>query len=129
MPTSKILEATENFLSEIGNRLSRFDLSTSLEELLGNYSTVIDKIILREEHEKNCSYIGGEFKIICADDEKYFCAYSLYFEDADESIHTLEAQSKPLEMKFLTENFRRALQKSGVLKFELDEPAQEVQQQ
>ena len=125
MPTSKIFETAENFFDELNKQLSRFELSTSLDELLTNYSAAIDKIILREESDNHCNYIGGEFKITCADDENYQCAYSLYFEDADETVHTLEARTKLLEMKHLTKDFQQALKAAGTLKFELDEPSEE----
>ena len=123
MPTSKLFETAENFFDELSKQLSRFELSTSLDELLTTYSAAIDKIILREEKENQCSYIGGEFIITCADDENYQCAYALYFEDSDESAHTLEARSKLLAMKHLTKDFQQALKSAGTLKFELDEPA------
>ena len=126
MPIGKFFTSAGSLLEDFGKKINSLDMEFSLEELLNIYGDVTDKIILREEDEKNCSYIGGEFRIACADDEKYQCAYTLYFEDADETVHTVEAQTKPLEMKFLTEDFQRDLKKAGTLKFELDEPSEEA---
>lgn len=128
MPIEKLFTSAGNLLEEFGKKINSLDMEFSLDELLKTYGDVTDKIILREEDEKNCSYIGGEFRITCADDEKYQCAYALYFEDADETVHTVEAQTKPLEMKFLTEDFQRDLKQAGTLKFELDEPSDEARQ-
>lgn len=126
MAKDKFLETAENFFSELGKQLNRLELSTSLEELLNNCGGVLDKIILREEHEKNCSYIGGELKISCVGKENYECSYSLYFEDKDESIHTVEAKTKLLETKHLTKNFQQILNSNRVLKFEINEPSEEA---
>ena len=123
---NKIYEAAEKFFNEVSKQFNRLELSTSLEELLNNCGDVLDKIILREERDKNCSYIGGELKISCIDEINYECAYSLYFESADETVHTLEAKTKPLEIKFLTKDFQQSLKKNGVLKFEINEPSEEV---
>lgn len=128
MPIGKFFVSAGGLLDDFGKKIKSLDMEMSLEELLGNYNETIDKIILREEDEKNCSYIGGEFRIACADDEKYQCAYTLYFENADETVHTVEAQTKPLEMKHLTEDFQRDLKKAGTLKFELDDPSEEARQ-
>ena len=123
---NKIFEAAENFFNEVSKQLNRLELSTSLEELIDNCGNALDKIILREEQDKNCSYIGGELKISCLNETNYECAYSLYFENADETVHTLEAKTKPLEIKFLTKSFQQILKKSNVLKFEIDEPSEEA---
>ena len=119
---NKLFEAAENFFNEVSKQFNRLELSTSLEELLNTYGAALDKIILREEQDKNSSYIGGELKIVRLDDKYYECGYSLYFEDTSESVYTLEAKTKPLEMKFLTEDFQQSLCKYSELKFEIDEP-------
>ncbi|MBR2773400.1 MAG: hypothetical protein IKD73_00220 [Selenomonadaceae bacterium] len=123
---NKIYEAAEKFFNEVSKQFNRLDLSTSLEELLNTYGDALDKIILREEQDKRCTYLGGELRISRLDDKNYDCGYSLYFEDADESVHTLEAKTKPLEMKFLTKDFQQSLITDGVLKFEIDEPSEEA---
>lgn len=123
---NKIYEAAEKFFNEVSKQFNRLDLSTSLEELLNTYGDALDKIILREEQDKKCTYLGGELRISRLDDKNYDCGYALYFEDADESVHTLEAKTKPLEMKFLTEDFQQLLTRDGVLKFEIDEPTEEA---
>ena len=125
MPT-KLFEAAENFFNEVSKQFNRLELSTSLEELLNTYGAALDKIILREEHDKQSSYIGGELKIAKLDDKNYECGYSLYFEGTNESVYTLEAKTKPLEIQFLTEDFQQTLHKDGELKFEIDEPSEEV---
>jgi len=119
---NKLFEAAENFFIEVSKQFNRLELSTNLEELLNTYGAALDKIILREEQDKNSSYIGGELKIVRLDDKYYECGYSLYFEDTSESVYTLEAKTKPLEMKFLTEDFQQSLCKYSELKFEIDEP-------
>lgn len=128
MPIGKFFTSTGSLLEDFGKKIKSLDMEFSLDELLNNYGDVTDKIILREEDENHCSYIGGEFRITCADEEKYQCAYTLYFENADETVHTVEAQTKPLEMKHLTEDFQRDLKKAGTLKFELDDPSEEARQ-
>ena len=119
---NKLFEAAENFFNEVSKQFNRLELSTNLEELLNTYGAALDKIILREEQDNQCSYIGGELKITRLDDKYYECGYSLYFEDTNESVYTLEAKTKPLEMKFLTEDFQQSLCKYSELKFEIDEP-------
>lgn len=119
---SKLIEAAENFFNEVSKQFKQMELSTSLEELLNNYGAALDKIILREEHDKHSSYIGGELRIAKLDDEHYECSYSLYFEDANEEVYTLEAKTKSLELKFLTEDFQKSLKADGVLKYEINEP-------
>lgn len=128
MPIGKFFVSAGSLLEDFGKKIKSLDMEFSLDELLNNYGDVTDKIILREEDENHCSYIGGEFRITCADEEKYQCAYTLYFENADETVHTVEAQTKPLEMKHLTEDFQRDLKKAGTLKFELDDPSEEARQ-
>ena len=126
MSLDKIFSAAENFFNEVNVQLGKLDLSTSLTELLEHCGKALDKIILREEHEKNCSYISGELRVSRLDDKNYECGYSLYFDDDDESVHTLEAKTKPLELKFLTKDFQLILKKNGVLKFEIEEPSEEA---
>ena len=126
MPIGKFFTSAGNFLEDFGKKIKSLDMEVSLEDLLGNYGDALDKIIVREERDQKCTYIGGELKISALDDKNYDCAYALYFEDANESVHAVESKSKPLEMKFLTEDFRQKLRKDGVLKFEIDEPSEEA---
>lgn len=117
-----IAETTQNLFHELGQAFSRLKFSVSLEELHDRYDEAVDMIILREEDEKNCDYISGEFKISVVDEENYDCAYSLYFQDGDEEFHTLEAKSQPQKIEFLTKDFQKTLREKSVLKFEIDEP-------
>lgn len=126
MPIGKFFESVATSFIDFGKKVDGLDLTMSLDELLNSYGDNLDKIIIREEHDKKCTYLGGELRISCTDEKHYNCGYSLYFEDADESVHTVEAKSKPLEIKFLTEDFQRDLKKAGVLKFEIDEPSEET---
>lgn len=126
MPIGKFFETAANIFDEVGKKLDSLDLTMSLDELLNTYGENLDKIIIREEQDKKCSFLGGELKISRVDEKHYECAYSLYFEDANESVHALESKSKPLAMKFLTEDLQQRLHKEGTLKFEIDEPTAEA---
>lgn len=126
MPIGKFFESAANFLDDFGKKIDSLDLTMSLDELLKTYGENLDRIIIQEEHDKKCSYIGGELKFSGVDEDHYDCAYALYFEDANESVHVLESKSKPLEIKFLTEDFQERLKKERVLKFEIDEPSEEA---
>ena len=119
---ANIVELVTDIFQEISKQLNRVGLNVSLEELQGRYDDALKKIILDEEREKNCRYISGEFKIATVDAENYQCSYALYFEDADESYHALEAKTKPLDLNCLTEDFRAELQREGTLTFEIAEP-------
>lgn len=125
MFNEKTFEAVQDIFQEVGKHLNRVGFYVSLEELQGRYDDALQKIILDEEREKNCRYISGEFKISAVDEKNYQCSYALYFEDADESYHVLEAQTKPLDLECLTEDFRGELQK-GVMSFEIAEPNRNV---
>lgn len=118
----KFFSDIKNIFHEIDKQLNRVGFYVSLEELQGRYDDALRKIILAEEREKNCRYISGEFKISTVGAENYQCAYALYFEDADESFHVLEAQTKPLDISCLTEDFRNELKRETVMKFEIEEP-------
>ena len=118
----KIFGDIKNIFHEIDKQLNRVGFYVSLEELQGRYDDALNKIILAEEKEKACRYISGEFKISTVGAENYQCSYALYFEDADESFHVLEAQTKPLDINCLTEDFRNQLKREVVMKFEIDEP-------
>lgn len=119
----KIFGELGNLFQEIEKQLNRVGFYVSLEELQSRYDDALKKIIAAEEKEKNCSYVSGEFKISTVGAENYQCAYALYFEDADESFHVLEAQTKPLDINCLTEDFRNELKRETVMKFEIEEPA------
>ena len=128
MPIGKMPEL-DDFGKKFSNMLDdikEMNEGMSLDALLENYGEKLDKIILDEERDKKCSYISGEFKISALDEKNYQCSYALYFEDANESIHTSEAKTKPLEMKFLTEDFKQSLNREKVLKFEIEEPSTEI---
>ncbi len=118
----KFFSDIKNIFHEIDKQLNRVEFYVSLEELQGRYDDALKKIIAAEEREKNCSYVSGEFKISTVGAESYQCSYALYFEDADESFHVLEAQTKPLDMNCLTEDFRNELKRETVMKFEIEEP-------
>lgn len=111
-----------DIFQEVGKYLNRVGFFVSLEELQSSYDDALKKIILKEEREKNCSYISGEFKISVLDERNYRCSYALYFEDADENFHVPEAQSSPLDLNCLTEDFRDELKREDVLAFEIDAP-------
>lgn len=117
-----IFNDIKELFHEIDKQLNRVGFYVSLEELQGRYDDALKKIIAAEEKEKNCRYVSGEFKISTAGAENYQCSYALYFEDADESFHVLEAQTKPLAMNCLTEDFRNELKRETVMKFEIEEP-------
>ena len=121
---ANVVEIVTDIFREISEQLNRVGLNVSLEELQGRYDDALKKIILDEEREreKNCRYISGEFKIATVDAENYQCSYALYFEDADENYHALEAKTKPLDLNCLTEDFRAELQHEGTLTFEITEP-------
>ena len=119
---ANIVELVTDIFQEISKQLNRVGFNVSLEELQGRYDDALKKIILDEEREKNCRYISGEFKIATVDAENYQCSYALYFEDADENYHALEAKTKPLDLNCLTEDFRAELQREGTLTFEIAEP-------
>ncbi len=118
-----VVEAVKNIFQEIDKQLNRVGFYVSLKELQARYGDALDKIILAEEQKKNCHYISGEFKISMAGKENYQCSYALYFEDADEKFHVLEAQTKSLDISCLTEDFRQTLQRETVMKFEIEEPS------
>lgn len=126
MPIGKFLETAASIFGEVEKNIDSLSLTMSLDQLLNIYGDNLDKIIIREEQDKKCSFIGGELKISRLDEKRYECAYSLYFEDAGESVHAVESKSKPLEMQFLTEDFRQRLNKEGTLKFEIDEPSEKA---
>ena len=115
----EIIEVVQDIFQEVSKNLNRVGFYVSLEELQGRYDDALKKIILDEERERNCRYISGEFKISALDEKNYQCSYALYFEDADESYHVLEAQTKPLDLNCLTEDFRAELLK-GVMSFEIE---------
>ena len=125
MFNEKTFEAVQDIFQEVSKHLNRVGFYVSLEELQGRYDDALQKIILDEEREKNCRYISGEFKIFAVDEKNYQCSYALYFEDADESYHVLEAQTKLLDLECLTEDFRGELQKD-VMTFEIAEPDRNV---
>ena len=116
-----IIEVVKDVFQEISKQLNRVGFNVSLEELQDRYDGALQKIILNEEREKNCRYISGEFKIFTVDAGKYQCSYALYFEDAGEGYHALEAKTIPLDMNCLTEDLQAELKK-GVMTFEIDEP-------
>lgn len=120
--SEEIFNVVKDIFQEVGNRLNSVGFYVSLEELQSRYDDALKKIILNEEREKNCRYISGEFKIFAVDEKNYQCSYALYFEDADESFHTLEAKTKQLDLNCLTEDFRDELKREGTLAFEIDEP-------
>lgn len=126
MPIGKFFETAASIFSEVEKKIDSLGLTMSFDQLLNIYGDNLDKIIIHEEQNKKCSFIGGELKIFRVDEKNYECAYSLYFEDAGESVHAVESKSKPLEMKFLTEDFQQRLNKEGTLKFEIDEPSAEA---
>ena len=115
----EIIEVVQDIFQEVSKNLNRVGFYVSLEELQGRYDDALKKIILDEERERNCRYISGEFKISALDEKNYQCSYALYFEDADENYHVLEAQTKPLDLNCLTEDFRAELLK-GVMSFEIE---------
>ncbi|MBQ3452157.1 MAG: hypothetical protein IJL14_09645 [Selenomonadaceae bacterium] len=115
----EIIEVVQDIFQEVSKNLNRVGFYVSLEELQGRYDDALKKIILDEERERNCRYISGEFKISALDEKNYQCSYALYFEDADESYHVLEAQTKPLDLNCLTEDFRAELLQ-GVMSFEIE---------
>ena len=123
MADNQLAEKIQSLFDEIASQFNRLKLSVSLEELQARYGTALDEIILREEEQSHCSFLSGEFKISAVDEKFYRCGYVLYFEDADETFHTLEAQTKALDIDCLTEDFRKELQSVGELKFEVGEPA------
>lgn len=125
MTDNQLAEKIQNLFQEIALQFNRLKLSVSLEELQTRYGSALDEIILREEERNHCNFLSGEFKISAVDEKFYRCAYALYFEDADEKFHTLEAQTKDLDIGCLAEDFRLALQSAGELKFEIDEPARD----
>ena len=118
-----VIEIIQSIFHEIAKKFNRFGMSVSLEELLGRYNEAIDMIILHEEETKNCQYLSGEFKISCIDNEHYECSYSLYFEDAEDKFHALEAHTKSLEIKHLTEDFQNELRKDNYIKFDVSNPS------
>lgn len=111
-----------DIFQEVGKYLNRVGFFVSLEELQSRYDDALKKIILKEEREKNCRYISGVFKISVLDERNYRCSYALYFEDADENFHVLEAQSSPLDLNCLTKVFRHEIKREGILSFEIDAP-------
>lgn len=126
MPIGKFFETAESIFGEVEKKIDSLNLTMSLDELLSTYGDNLDKIIIREEQDKKCSFLGGELKISRLDEKRYECAYALYFENADESVYAVESKSKPLEMQFLTEDFQKRLNKEGTLKFEINEPSEEA---
>ena len=123
---SELVGSLINLFQEVGKHLNRVGLNLSLEELQSRYDDALKQIILAEEKEKNCRYISGEFKISAVDEKSYQCSYALYFEDANESFHVLEAKTKSLDINCLTEDFRQELQQENVLSFEITEPKRNV---
>ena len=123
--SDNIIEIAQDIFQEVDKYLNRVGFYVSLEELQGRYDDALKKIILKEEREKNCRYISGEFKISAVDKKNYQCSYALYFEDADESYHVLEAQTKSLDINCLTEDFRAELQKD-VMSFEIGGPKRNI---
>lgn len=123
--SEEIFDVVKDIFQEVGNRLNSVGFYVSLEELQSRYDDALKKIILNEEREKNCHYISGEFKIFAVDGKNYQCSYELYFEDADESYHSLEAKTVPLDINCLTKDFQAELAK-GVMIFEIDEPNRNV---
>ena len=119
---TNLVEVAQNLFHEIDKQLNRVGFYVSLKELQGRYEDALNKIIVNEEREKNCHYISGEFKISAVGEDNYQCAYALYFEDAGESYHVLEAQTKSLDINCLTEDFRAAIRRERVLTFEIDAP-------
>ncbi|MBQ9497970.1 MAG: hypothetical protein IJR52_10430 [Selenomonadaceae bacterium] len=113
-----------DIFQEVGKYLNRVGFYVSIEELQSRYDDALKKIILKEEREKNCRYISGVFKISALDERNYKCSYALYFEDADENFHVLEAQTAPLDLNCLTEDFRDELKREDVLAFEIDAPTE-----
>lgn len=126
MPIGKFLETAASIFGEVEKNIDSLSLTMSLDQLLNIYGDNLDKIIIREEQDKKCSFLGGELNISRVDEKHYECAYALYFEDADESVHAVESKSKPLEMQFLTEDFQKRLNKESTLKFEIDEPSEKA---
>ncbi len=115
-------------LQDFRKELKQVGLSVSLEELQENYAPMLDMLILREEETRNCRYIGGEFRIALSDEIHYDCAYDFYFEDEDGSFHELSAQTEPLPLDGITDDFRKELEDEKVLCFELGEPSEESRQ-
>lgn len=120
--SEEIFDVVKDIFQEVGKQLNRVGFYVSLEELQSRYDDALQEIILNEEREKNCRYISGEFKISAVDEKNYQCSYALYFENADESFHTLEAKTKLLDLNCLTEDFRDELNREGTMAFEIDEP-------
>lgn len=118
-----IAATTQNIFHELEKTLSQLKFSVGLEELQERYGEAVDMIILREQDEKHCEFLSGEFKISVVDADHYECSYLLYFQDADEEFHTLEAHSKQLDINFLTKDFQKDLRETGILRFEIDEPS------
>lgn len=124
--SDEIADIVKNIFQEVSAYLNRVGFYVSLAELQSRYDDALQKIIRNEEREKNCRYISGEFKISTVGEKNYQCSYTLYFEDADERFHTLEAKTAPLDMNCLTEDFRDELKREVTLTFEIDEPKRHV---
>ena len=112
-------------LADFRQKFDQIGLKVGLDEIQENYATMLDMLILREEEEKNCDYLGGEFRIAIVDENTYDCAYTFYFEDSPENFHELSAKTPALPLDGLKEDLRAELQTEQVICFELGEPSEE----
>lgn len=110
------VEDLEKFFHELEKKMDTFNL----EDLQKSYDAALKKIIRDEERENNCHYISGEFKIFALDEKNYRCSYALYFQDANETYHSLTAQTKSLDINFLKKDFRDELLQEKSMTFEID---------
>lgn len=118
----KKMELTEKVLTKLFKVIKIPLPRRDLAEIAQMYSKAVDTLILKVEQSKEYTYIGGEFTIIYLGKDNFKLNISLYFKDPANDWIKVSSNSKPSELKYLTDAAIMELKEKKQVKFDIDEP-------
>ncbi|MDY6269631.1 MAG: hypothetical protein SPL39_11890 [Selenomonadaceae bacterium] len=115
------LEAKFDKFSQGLEKILQKAAQTNIERIQREYSSLIDKHILKKERAENLNFVAGTFKITWAC-RTFILKMELYYKDF-EGHWVKEENSCGMAMESLTEASRKTLEEQKELTYEIDPPA------
>lgn len=97
-----------------------------IDEIPEVFAEKINDIILKEEFYQASHFLGGDFNIEYIDENTYTCYCKFYFRGKDNSTYDLETKKQRLDIARISEEAKKELQDSKIIKYDITEPSAEI---
>ena len=100
-------------------------IPVSLDDLVKQWSSKTDSIILQKEKECQYQYIGGHFAIECLDEARFAIVIDMYFKNQQDELIKVKLTGPSKLMSALTPESSAEIQQQKRVVFEIQRPKQE----